>query len=118
MFIELFVAFDATVFPLDQTPRELDANLTLVAVTVMLGHAEGRAVTVSQIAAYLRMPPSSVKRRLDVLIDHGLIQCIERKYYLEPGRAKNVPHRDRFELILSQGFAILGPYLNRTSPNR
>lgn len=113
MFVELTVAFNATIFPLDQLPSELDANLALVAVAVMLGHADGRPMTASQIASYVQMPRTSVLRRLDALLAHGLIRRIKRKYYLEPGRAKDVPHRDRFDLILSEGFAVLGPYLSK-----
>jgi hypothetical protein len=60
------------------------------------------------------MPRTSVLRRLDALIAHGLIQRIEDKHYLEPVRAADVPNRDRFELILSKGFAVLGPYLSKT----
>jgi hypothetical protein len=57
MFIELTLAFHATIFSLDQTPPcEPDANLALVAVAVMLGHAEGYPMTASQIASYVHMP--------------------------------------------------------------
>jgi hypothetical protein len=45
---------------------------------------------------------------------HGLIQRIEDKYYLEPAHAADVPHRDKFEFILSKAFAVLGPYLSKT----
>ena len=112
MYIELTLAFYATIFPLGEVPDETDANLSVVAVAVMLGHAEARPMTSSCIAARLKMPRSSVLRRLDVLIKHGLIKRIEDKYYLEPGRARQVPHRDSFELILSRGFAALGPILS------
>ena len=115
MFIELTLAFHATVFPLDQTPsEEPDPNLALVAVAVMLGHSEGHPMNATQIASCLQMPRSSVVARLNVLLAHGLIQRIKRKYYLEPARAKGVPHRDRFELILSEAFAVLGPYLSKS----
>jgi hypothetical protein len=113
MFIELTLAFHATIFPLDQMPGEPDANLTLVAVAVMLGHAEGRAMTAREVASAVNMPRPSVLRRLNVLVARGLIVCIERKYYLEPARAKGVPHRETFDLILSKGFAVLGPYLSK-----
>lgn len=114
MYIDLTLAFHATILPVDAAPSEPDANLTLVAVTVMLGHAEGHPMTASQIASHLNMPRTSVLRRLDALIAHGLIQRIEDKHYLEPVRAADVPNRDRFELILSKGFAVLGPYLSKT----
>jgi hypothetical protein len=113
MFIDLTLAFHGTIFPLGQTPSEPDPNLTLVAVAVMLGHAEGRPMNASQIALLLRMPRTSTMRRLDALIASGLILRIKGKHYLEPIRAKRVPHRDKFDLILSRGFAVLGPYLSK-----
>ena len=114
MYIELTLAFHAITFPPDQTPTETDANLALVAVAVMLGHAEGHPMTSSEIASCVHMPRSSVLTRLNVLIAHGLIQRIGDRYYLEAVHAEEVPHLDRFELILSKGFAVLGPYLSKT----
>jgi hypothetical protein len=114
MYVDLTLAFHATIFPLDQEPTETDANLTLVAVAVMLGHAEGHPMTSSEIASCVHMPRSSVLTRLNVLIAHGLIQRLGDKYYLEPTRAAEVPHKDNFELILSKGFAALGPILSKT----
>ncbi|MGX1151483.1 winged helix-turn-helix domain-containing protein [Bradyrhizobium ottawaense] len=112
MFTELTLAFHATIFPIDQPPTEVDANLALVAVAVMLGHADGLPMNASQIAAYVQMPRSTVLKRLSVLLERGLILRIKDKYYLEPVRAATVPHLDRFTLILSKGFAVLGPYLS------
>jgi DNA-binding transcriptional ArsR family regulator len=114
MYVELTKAFHATIFPLDQKPSELDANLTAVVVTVMMGQAEGRPMTASEVASELNMPPRSVQRRLDVLVAHGIIQRIERKYYLDPVRAAKVPHRDHFEFILSKAFAVIGAHLSKT----
>lgn len=112
MFIDLALAFHATTVPLDQEPPETDANQALVAVAVMLGHAEGHPLNASQIAKRIKMPRTSVLRRLEALIKSGLIKRISGKYYLEPDRAKRVPHRDRFELILSKALAALGPILS------
>lgn len=112
MFIDLCLAFHATTVPANQQPPETDANQALVAVTVMLGHANGHPFNVSQIAKRVRMPRTSVLRRLEALVDSGLIKRIDGKYYLEPGRAKCVPHRDRFELILSKAIAVLAPILS------
>jgi hypothetical protein len=113
MYIELTLAFHASIFPLDQEPSELDADLALVAVAVMLGHAEGHPMNASEIASCLHTPRTSVLRRLDALVASGLILRIEDKYYLEPARAADVPHRDKFELILSRAFAVLGPHLSK-----
>jgi len=114
MFIELTLAFHATMFLPRDTPKELDADLVLAAVAVMLGHAEGHPLTATEIAACLHMPRTSVLARLNLLIERGLIQRIKSRYYLEPERAARVPHRDRFELILTQGFAALSPLLSKT----
>src|SRR5438046_1496292 len=113
MYLELTMAFHATIFAPGKEPPECDCNLTLVAVTVMLGHAEGRAMNVSQIAARLRMPRTTVIRRLRTLVARGLIVADKGRYYLEPVRAADVPHRDKFDLILSRSFAVLGPMLSK-----
>jgi hypothetical protein len=97
--------------PPGDEPGEIDANLALVAVAAMLGHAEGHPMNVSQIATRLRMPRTSALRRLNVLVDSGLLVRINGSYELDPHRARRVPHRDKFELILSRGFEVLGPHL-------
>ena len=112
MYIDLSLAFHATTVPLGDTPPEIDANLALVAVAAMLGHAENHAMNASEIAARLTMPRTSAQRRLDVLVASGLLKRIDGRYYLEPHRAKRVPNFDRFTLILSKGFAVIGPLLS------
>ncbi|MBR0941806.1 DNA-binding transcriptional ArsR family regulator [Bradyrhizobium japonicum] len=112
MFIDLCLAFHATTVPLDQEPGETDANRALVAVAAMLGHAEGRPMNASEIAVRLRMPRTSVMRRLKVLRKQGLLQRIKGRYYLEPHRADQVPHQDKFTLILAKGFKEIAPILS------
>lgn len=113
MFLELSVAFHETIFPVDQTPSEPDPNLAVLVVAVMLGHAEGHPMNAGQLASEVRRSRTTTKRRLDTLIELGAIECIKGKYYLEPMRARDVPHRDTFDLILSKAFAVLGPYLSK-----
>ncbi|MCD9821221.1 hypothetical protein [Bradyrhizobium japonicum] len=113
MFLELSVAFHETIFPIDQTPSEPDPHLAVLVVAVMLGHAEARPMTAGQLAAEVRRSRTTTKRRLDTLIELGVIECIDGSYYLEPTRAREVPHRDKFDLILSKAFAVLGPYLSK-----
>lgn len=115
MFIELTLAFNATMFPLDATPSEPDANLALVAVVVMLGHAEGHPMNTREVAAKINVARETARDRLKVLEKLGLIQRIDGRYYLEPIRAQTVPHLDRFALILSQAFAVLGPFLAKSA---
>jgi DNA-binding transcriptional ArsR family regulator len=113
MFIDLALAFRGTMVPLNQPPGEIDGNLTLVLVAVLLGHAEGHPMNASEVAARLQMPRTSVLRRLEALTKAGLVERIEGRYYLEHVRARDVPHRDKFDLILSRGFAVLGPILSK-----
>lgn len=115
MYIELTHAFIATIPPLTQPPPvETDANLALVAVAVMLGHAEGRPMTVSQLARHVRAPRATTTRRLQALVESGLIVRTKTRYYLAPQRAEKVPHRDHFDLILVRAFSSLGPYLSKS----
>jgi IclR-like helix-turn-helix domain-containing protein len=108
MYIDLTLAFHATISEANGKP---DCDLIFVAVAVMLGHAEGRPMTVSGIARLVRMPHSTVLKRLTTLIASGLVERIDDNYYIEPFHATTVPHLDRFKLILSRAFAALGPLL-------
>jgi len=113
MYIDFTLAIHTSIYPPGKVPKDPDCHLTMLAAAVMEGHAEGRPRTASQLAKRVNMPNTSVLKRLNRLIAHGLIVRIGRKYYLEPERARLVPHRDRFELVLSQGFDILGPLLSK-----
>lgn len=113
MFIDLSLQFHATTVPLDQEPGEIDANLTLVNVCVMLGHAAGKPMNASQIATRLRMPRTTVMRRLAMLEERGAIKKVKTRYFLEPYRAQHVPMRNTFELILWRGYEVLAPVLSK-----
>jgi hypothetical protein len=115
MYIDLTLAFHANMFPPDLVQKEPECNLILVILAVMLGHAEGHPMTASEIARLVQQPGSTVLKRLNLLIKHGLIQRIKGKYYLEPKRALRVPNLDRFELIMSKAFAVIGPLLSAES---
>ena len=114
MYIDLSLAFHASTFKPGNEPDEIDGNLTLVAVAVMLGHAEGHAMNASELSVCLTMPRTSVLRRLDILIERGLIERIDDQYYLHKNRAGSVPHLDAFELILSKAFTALTPLLSKS----
>ncbi|MEY9235425.1 hypothetical protein ABIF78_007748 [Bradyrhizobium japonicum] len=115
MYIDLSLAFHATMFPPGATPSELDANLAVVAVVVMLGHAEGRPMNTREVASEINVARETARDRLNVLDKLGLIKRIDGRYYLEPIRAQTVPHLDRFTLILSQALLVLGPYLAKSA---
>jgi predicted transcriptional regulator len=113
MYIDLTLAFHATAFPEDKPPEETDANLALVAVAVMMGHAAGNPMNASQIAIRIRMPRSSVRRRLETLIELGLIQRDDGVFYLDAKRARHAPRKASFTAILSEAFAVLGPAISK-----
>lgn len=115
MYLDLTLAFNATLYAPGSQPSEIDANLALVAIAVMLGHAEGHAMNASQLASRLQMPRAKVLGRLQILLQIGLIERINGRYYLEPRRAASVPSRARFVEILTKAFAIIGPGLSKIS---
>jgi DNA-binding IclR family transcriptional regulator len=49
---------------------------------VALGHMDGKPFSVAKIAAYMRVPRSTVIRRLDRLQSWGLIYRQGRRYYM------------------------------------
>lgn len=114
LFVDLCLAFHGTTVPLGEKAGETDANLALVGVTVMLGHAEGAPMTATQISKRLQMPRTTVLRRLEILIDRNVLQRIGGQYFVETSRAESVAYRDTFTAILSKAFITLGPRLSKT----
>jgi hypothetical protein len=53
-----------------------------IGLCVALGHMDGKLFSVAKIAAYMRVPRSTVIRRLDRLQRWGLIYRQGRRYYL------------------------------------
>ena len=53
-----------------------------IGLCVALGHMDGKPFSVAKIAAYMRVPRSTVIRRLDRLRQWGLIYRQGRRYYL------------------------------------
>ena len=53
-----------------------------IALCVALGHMDGKPFSVAKIAAYMRVPRSTVIRRLDRLQRWGLIYRQGRRYYM------------------------------------
>ena len=53
-----------------------------IGLCVALGHMDGKPFSVAKIAAYMRVPRSTVIRRLDRLQRWGLIYRQGRRYYL------------------------------------
>lgn len=57
---------------------------------VLIGHAQNRPLTASQIARFLEMPRPTVLRRLKILLELGIVARIGTRYCL--GSAKAVTH--------------------------
>ncbi len=57
---------------------------------VLIGHAQGKPQTASQIARFLEMPRATVLRRLKALATMGILTRIGTRYYL--GNAKAITH--------------------------
>jgi DNA-binding transcriptional ArsR family regulator len=112
MFLELCALFHACGYPPDQEPPEIDADLAVVAVAAMLGHSAGQPMNVSEIAARVRMPRTSVLRRLELLEQNGLLAREDGRFYLDPYRAEHMPHGERAFLILVKCFTVVGPLLS------
>ena len=53
-----------------------------IGLCVALGHMDGKLFSVAKIAAYMRVPRSTVIRRLDRLQSWGLIYRQGRRYYM------------------------------------
>jgi len=53
-----------------------------IALCVALGDIEGKPFSVAKVAAYMRVPRTTVSRRLDQLQRWGLIDRHGRRYYV------------------------------------
>jgi DNA-binding IclR family transcriptional regulator len=53
-----------------------------VGLCVAIGDLEGKPFSVAKIATYMRVPRTTVIRRLDRLKGWGLIDCRGRRYYM------------------------------------
>ncbi len=113
MYIELTVVIrDSIWYPNEAPESGTDANLAVVAVAVFFGHSIGAAMNQSNIADLTGMPRSTVINRLNLLVEHGIIERRDDgKYYIEASRAVGVPFQKQFTEVLARGFAVLGPYL-------
>lgn len=114
MFIELELAFDVSTYPPGKRVGKPNPERTRIAVAVMLGHAEGHPMNASELATLLKMPRTSVLRRLKPLIARGLIKRSGDRYVLTARHARRAPNLDKFELILSKAFKVLGPLLSKS----
>jgi len=111
LFVDLSLAFRDSI-PAGQRPGAPDANRTLLALAVVMGHASGHPMTAAEITACVRMPRASVLRGLNTLAQRGVIKRIAGRYYLDPQRAQGPPqYMDTYMAIFREAFAVLEPLI-------
>ena len=77
--------------PVDQDVTDATAGtLLLVSAAVLVGHIEGRPMSVSKLAHYVRLPRTTVLRKLELLIELGLVARHGQTYRLSDERAKTI----------------------------
>ena len=57
-------------------------DLLFAALEVFMGHAIERPMVLSELSRNLEMPRSIVRRKLQRLIEIGLVECIDHRYYM------------------------------------
>jgi DNA-binding transcriptional ArsR family regulator len=66
----------------DLTLGEVGDLLFTVAIEVFIGHAFKRPMVLSELARNLEMPRDTVRRKLQRLIEIGLVERIDHRYYM------------------------------------
>jgi len=57
-------------------------DLLFAALEVFMGHAFERPMVLSELSRNLEMPRTIVRRKLQRLIEIGLVECIDHRYYM------------------------------------
>src|SRR5262249_30046459 len=57
-------------------------DLLFTAIEVFVGHAFERPMVLSELSRNLEMPRDAVRRKLRRLIEIGLVECIDHRYYM------------------------------------
>ena len=57
-------------------------DLLFTAIEVFIGHAFERPMVLSELSRNLEMPRNIVRRKLQRLIEIGLVECIDHRYYM------------------------------------
>jgi biotin operon repressor len=57
-------------------------DLLFTAIEVFIGHAFERPVVLSELSRNLEMPRDAVRRKLQRLVEIGLVERIEHRYYM------------------------------------
>jgi DNA-binding IclR family transcriptional regulator len=57
-------------------------DLLFTAIEAFIGHAFERPMVLSELSRNLEMPRSTVRRKLQRLVEIGLVECIDHRYYM------------------------------------
>src|SRR6516225_9640559 len=57
-------------------------DLLFTAIEVFVGHAFERPMVLGELSRNLEMPRDAVRRKLRRLIEIGLVECIDHRYYM------------------------------------
>ena len=57
-------------------------DLLFTAIEVFIGHAFERPMLLSELSRNLELPRNSVRRKVQRLIEIGLVECIDNRYYM------------------------------------
>ena len=57
-------------------------DLLFTTLEVCIGHAFERPMVLSELSRNLEMPRNIVRRKLQCLIEIGLVECIDHRYYM------------------------------------
>jgi hypothetical protein len=74
----------------DSEPFGTRIETSFIALCVAIGDLEGKPFSVAKIAAYMRVPRTTVIRRLDQLQSWGLIDRRGRHYFLHEKKINSV----------------------------
>jgi hypothetical protein len=77
----------------DSEPFGPRIETLFIAICVAIGDTDGKPFSVSKIAAYMRVPRTTVIRRLDQLQSWGVIDRQGRHYYLHERALNSVTER-------------------------
>jgi DNA-binding IclR family transcriptional regulator len=70
-----------------------------IAVCVAIGDMDGKPFSVAKIAAYMRVPRTTVIRRLDQLQSWGLIDRRGRRYYLHENKLNSLMGMQSYQQV-------------------
>jgi predicted transcriptional regulator len=57
-------------------------DLLFTAIEVFIGHAFERPMLLSELSRNLELPRNNVRRKVQRLIEIGLVECIDNRYYM------------------------------------